>query len=281
MGFDDPGFVPHPKKRKARKKKKGPKPLTKKQREAAIAEFNYKDRVKRMRGLFGDQFKASNGYDLRKVGDWTPAQKAKVTKYFRVIAPRITGDFVVKRYRKPENLKAAIDASLQEGMLKGQTAAVYSVDPGEKLEVKIIKGRAKVKRDGVGEQKMIFDKAAFLDDPEAEIDRILSQTDANVFRLIVGANKQNKVLTRADIAQEIFSLIARYNEETVLEHERTYEEWLDGLIAYPGTVKRTAAKVQKHIDKHKKLTEQRQEARQSERRRRSKVYTRRQLLKGR
>jgi len=274
----DPGFVPGRKKPRKRKRKKR---VTKAARQKAIDEFNYKDRVKRMRGLFGDEFKASEGYDLRKFNDWTPQQKAKVTRYFRVIAPRITGDFVVKRYRRPDNLEAAIDATLQEKKLPGQTAAVFSVDPGEKLDVKIRRGKATVSRDGLAEQKLIFDKAAFLDDPDAEIERVLELTDANVFRIITGANKQNKVLTRSDIVQEIFSLIARYNEDQVLEHERSYEEWLDGLIAYPGTEKRTKQKVNKFVKRHKELVEKRTKERLEARKARAKKYTRRQLLKGR
>jgi len=284
--FPDPGYVPHPKKSKRRKGKQ-----TKKQRIAGSKLDDYKQRARRMRGLFGDQFKASDGYDLRSINSWTPAQKAKVTKYFRVMAPHITGDFVVKRYRRQDSLDAALDASLQEQdvKLKGQTAVAFSVDPGDKLAVKINRSTktvttsrinkktgemiftdkrvlvttANVIKNGLGFSKLIFDKQAFLEDPDAEIDRVLDESTANIFRVLVGGQQQNKALTRNMVKDEIFNLIRDYSPRNIErdQDQRPFDEWLNGLVAYDGTQKRTLSGVERYIRKHERVVAKREIAR--------------------
>ena len=256
MGFDDPGYVPSPKKKKKRgKKSKDGK--TKAQREALDKKRQYKERAKRMRGFFGDEFKASAGYDLRKVASWTPQQKAKVTKYFRVMAPRITGDFIKRRYTVPENLNAAIDASLQEKKLPGQTAVAFSIDPGERLEIKVKRGVATVKKHGIQRIELKFDKQQFLADPKAEIERVLKQTNANVFQILTGGQGQNKTLTRGMVMDEIVRLIEKYPIKRAAakgsgrgKFVRPYTDWLNGLIAYPGTKEKTLSAVDKFVKRH-------------------------------
>jgi len=257
LGLEDPGYVPKPKKHKKKK------PQTKKQREAGIRKENYRTRVKRMRGLFGDQFKAKDGYDIRKINSWTPAQKAKITKYFRVIAPRITGDFVVKRYRRQDSIDAAVEASLQEKRLKGQTGVAFSIDPGDKIEVKVRKGKATVVRNGLQRAKLAFDKQAFLEDPDREIDRVLAESNANVFRVLVGGQEQNKTLTRSMVKDEIFKLIRDYSPANIQrdQDQRPFDEWLNGLVAYPGTEKRTFSGVERFIKKHERTVAKREIAR--------------------
>jgi hypothetical protein len=234
---------------------------TTKELAAQLKRNQYKERAKRLRPFFGDSFKAANGFDLRSPGKWTPQQKAKVTKYFRVMAPRITGEFKVKRYRIPERLNSAIDATLQEQPLKGQTAAVFSVyDTREKLDVKIVKGKAQVKRSGVGQVKLKFDKAAFLADPKKEIDRALSMTDANIFRVLVGGQEQLKTLTRADVENEIMKLVRDYAPANIRrdQGQRPFDDWLNGVVAYPGTEKQTYTAVEKFVHRQEMATAKRE-----------------------
>ena len=247
-------------KRKPRKKQPKKKPdKTKAQLEKEVKREQYRERVKRMRGLFGDQFKPKDGYDLRRINSWTPQQKSKITRYFRVIAPRITGDFVVKRYRKAENLRAAIDASLQEKPLRGQTAAAFSVDPGERVEIKVVRGRATVKKQGLKQVRLMFNKNAFLVDWEKEVDRVLDETDANAFRVITGAFEQNKMLTRKDVKEEILKLLMDYHPAAIRNRKdmREATEWLNGIAAYPGAAKKTQTQLEKMIERHKKMVDKR------------------------
>jgi len=228
------------------------------QRKALNKKQQYAERAKRMRPIFRDMFSAKSGFDLRSPDSWTPAQKAKVTKYFRVVAPNITGDFEVKRYRIPENMAAAVDASLQEKPLKGQTGAAFRVDPGEKLEIKIKHGVATVKQFGIRRIKLKFDKKKFLQDPKAEVNRVMQQTDAQVFRVLVGGQGQNTTLNRNEVMDEIMRLVEKYDPRNIRtdQAQRPFTDWLNGLIAYPGTPEKTYSSVDKFVQNHKKVMEE-------------------------
>ncbi len=233
----------------------------KQKREAVQLRAQYKTRAKRLRPFFKDMFSAKSGFDLRKPGTWTPQQKRKVTNYFRVMAPRITGDFKVKRYRLPENTRAAIDASLQEHPLKGQTAVAFSMThPREKLEISIKDGVANVRQSGVSHVELKFNKKAFLKDPDAEIDRALNATDANIFRVITGAQQQLKTLTRSDVKEEIARLTRMYKESNIRRDmgQRPFDDWLNGLMAYPGTEKKTQTAVDKFVYRQERASAKRE-----------------------
>ena len=146
--------------------------------------------------------------------------KRKVTDYFRIMAPRLTGGkFVVKRYRREDHRLEAIAASLQEKPLKGQTAALFTVPQDvEKVEVRFTKTKgAVVSSRGVQTWRLLFNKKAFLDDWKAEVHRVLeaarerelarNRERRKVRRMVAGKKlrdqlqKQGKPLTRAELAK--------------------------------------------------------------------------------
>lgn len=257
-------------------------PATKAERQHAISKYNLREGVKGMRPFFGDTFKASEGYDLRSIDRWTPAQKAKVTEYFDVMRPRLAGDFVAKRYRRKDHIESAVIESHQEKLLKGQKAVLFSIDPGEDLDIRFSRsGKALVSRNAVGQDTLLFNKRAFMEDPSAEIERVLAETDANVFRIVTGANESLRTFTRSDLAAHIYKLIADYGEDNVMYEWEQYENWLNGIVAYHGTVAKTRPKLQRQIEKHKKLSAKKRKEHNAERATRRKAYTRRELMKGR
>lgn len=248
MGFPtpgDPGYK-HPRYGKTK---------TKVQRQKLDKKRQYKERAKRLRPFFKDMFAAKSGFDLRSPGQWMPAQKARVTRYFRTMAPNITGDFEVKRYYILENMAAAVDASLQEMPLKGQTAAAFRVDPGERLDIKIKRGVATIKKHGMARIKLKFDKRLFMEDPKKEVERVLSQTDATVFQILVGGQGQNVTLRREDVMDEIARLVEEYAPSNIRpdQAQRPFTDWLNGLIAYEGAAKKTYSAVDKFVTRHKKV----------------------------
>ena len=74
------------------------KRVTWKQAQKLIKQQNYKDRIKAMRPYFGDLFKPKNGYDLRRFDQWTRQQKARITKYWQVIAPQVARSHKARYY---------------------------------------------------------------------------------------------------------------------------------------------------------------------------------------
>lgn len=256
------------------------KPLTtKRQRKEFSRTVNYLERVEMMRPYFRDVFTPDAGFNMHDINEWTPAQKTKITRYFRIMAPRITGgDRVIKRYRRKDHLDSAIRSSLQEEMLPGQTAAVFSVDPGQELDIKFTRKHvAVVKRGGILEDEIRFDKNAFLRDWKAEVNKALAQTDAKLFKIITGANKSEETFTRADLLEEIASLMELYGEAELDPKEfdaKYFGEWLNGIIGYKGV---TMRKLDKITAKHKGEAEARRRQHNKDRAKRRRTFKRKRL----
>ena len=136
----------------------------------AIRNRKYDEQARKLRAshLFSKEtFNAKDGgVDLRMSPDkWPATTKARITKYYKELAPRLAGDYVVKRYYKPGRLKVAAAAALQTRLLPGQKAVAFSVDKDQDLEVSFDrKNRITVKRGGILEDKHFFDAAAMLID---------------------------------------------------------------------------------------------------------------------
>jgi len=223
---------------------------SKRARKEFTRTVNYLERVEAMRPYFRDVFTPDAGFDLRDIDKWTPAKKRKITRYFRIMAPRLTGgEKVVKRYRRQDHLDEAIRSSLQEEMLPGQTAAVFSVDPGQNLKITFNRAhKAKVTRGGILEDEIRFDKNAFLKDWKKEVNKALEQTDAKLFKIITGANRSERTFTRMSLIEEIAILIEQYSLEELDPKsfdDKWFGEWLNGIVGYKGVTMRKLIKTSK------------------------------------
>jgi hypothetical protein len=248
--------------------------LNKRERREFSKTVDYIDRVKLMRPYFGDTFKPDKGFNLHDVESWSPAQKTKVTRYFRIMAPRIAGgEKQVKRYRRKDHLLSAIDASLQEERLPGQTAAVFSVDPGQRVEITFDKKHKPiVKRGGITEQEFRFDKNSLMRNWKDEVTSKLAQTDARLFKVIMGANRSEKTFNRDQLMDEIIQLMESYPVRRYGKRrydDRRFDEWLNGFVAYKGV---TMRQMKADIPKHKEIVRQRRLARERERARKIRIW---------
>jgi len=201
----------------------------------AIKRERYKDRVKVMRKYF-DGFEASAGFNLREPNNWTPAQKAKVTRYWEVMGIQVARPHVVKRFRKPERIYAAAEFSQQDRQLPGQRAVLIPVDDPTNISISFSKdNQIKVKRSGVNINKLKFNRRSFLVDPIAELRRVLTATDATVFKFMNGPHESRGVFTRGELEQRIVQIIAEYGAEEYDPSDRRsrhWKNWLTGLIPY-------------------------------------------------
>lgn len=198
-----------------------------------------KEHVKKMRPYFGDVFKASSGYDLRKVQDWSPALKAKVTRYWQVIAPQVARQHEPRFYRNKENLQAAIMYTQQERPLPGQKAALYAVAPGEQLKVKVRKGRVKARRNSVEVEKVYFDPDKFLEDPiEAGREALEQLEGARLYKLMFGPHESRGTFKTPDaVLRSMAFFIGQYGDEQFDSDDpfsHNYKNWLGGVIGYFG-----------------------------------------------
>lgn len=214
--------------------------MTRGEERKMLADHLLKQRVKKLRPLFGEMFKARSGFDLRKLDEWTPTMKSRVTKYYHVMAPLIARPHTVRRYRDPDHLKEAVAYSQQEKWLKGQRAAVFDIARDEKLEVKFSRGgRIKVQRGGVLVRKAYFDMATFIEDPPAAVDQALDELEgATRFKLIMGPHESRGYFKSRDgLMAGIAFFRGQYSEDEEDpedEHSHYFGNWLFGVIGYFG-----------------------------------------------
>lgn len=227
----------------------------------AIREARYKDRVKELRRYF-DGFAASDGFDLRDFDEWTGAQKAKVTRYWEVMGIQVARPHVVKRYKRPDHIRAAAEFAQQDRQLPGQRAVLIPADDKKTLKVKFRKdGTIQVKRRGVIVGKLFFNKKAFLADPISELRRVLEQSPAQLFKFMNGPHESRGVFNREELEQRFAQIIAEYGGDMYDSSDRRshhWKNWLTGLIPY--SVK-DADKILKGDTRYNKLAQTARKAR--------------------
>lgn len=93
-----------------------------------------------------------------------------------------------------------------------------------------------------------------------------------MFQISTGAFKQNKVLTRKQLIDEIIDLVERYDIDSVdrEQWQRPFEDWLNGIYAYEGLTKQVLPKRKRIVRDHKKRMKEIEKERLKERRRKAK-----------
>src|SRR3990172_5840329 len=185
------------------------------QQKKQIKRSLYRERVKKLRPYFGTLFKAPAGFDLRKSPDtWPRNAKKKLTKYWRVIAPQVAQKHKPRYFRRPDHLRAAIAHTQQEDFLPGQRAALFPLEPGEKLTTKFTrKGKIKVTRQGVGVEKAYFDLQRMLTDPDTEVERTVTKLPPGAlrFKIMMGPHESRGTWREEDIAQGVMMFLNKYS----------------------------------------------------------------------
>ena len=259
--------------------------MTKRERKEFIKTTEYMERVEKLREhrIFGDTFDASSGFNLHDVDSWSPAMKRKITRYYRVMAPKYAAGQITQVYRprRADHLEAARRASLQEEKLPGQKAILFTLPSRrQKLSVKFrADGSAVTERAGISQRSLLFDKNAFIADWKKELDRVLGETDAKVFKYIAGGNVSADTFTRNNIEDILLNLIETYTEEAALSTDftqRFFGEWLNGLVAYEGV---TMMKMRSQDKVRKKQVNERRVLRAKERAKHRRAFTATELKK--
>jgi hypothetical protein len=235
------------------------KKLTPKELKRRVRNERYKEKARKLRATnaFGDLFKASGGVDLRSPERWSPAVKARVTRYAKELGPLIAGPSKTKRYFREDHLQQAIDASPQTVKLKGQKAAIFPVDDiDDEIEIAFTKDHQieRVVKGGIQEQKIYFDFDAFVRDPEAELERVMEDAPGRFFKFVTGETQSKDTYNRDEMFEVLGRYIERYDPT-----EKPLGEFLYGIKAFPRI--RAAKTMQKRDARHIKEVEKRQKAR--------------------
>jgi hypothetical protein len=236
------------------KKQKRKSPRTKEQMRIArkVQAATYKRRAKKLRGTraFGELFDAKSGVDFRKhPSKWPADARRRITKYAKELGPIIAGDSVTKRFYRPDHIEIAIESSPQRRRLPGQKAAIFPVDKGQTLEFSIDrKHRPTLKRGGIKETKTLFDMKALAKDADAEIDRVLAMTDANVFKIVTGESESSQGFTRSALKRTLKRWVVKYKKDDPDKDIAKFDKWMYGIKEYPTlkVTKRLATRTAKH-----------------------------------
>lgn len=201
-------------------------------------------------------FSAADGYDIRRALRWTPAQKAQITRYAKLINEQAAVSSYVYRPRRQDHLRAAQRARGVTGHpklkvafmptppVRGKDGVLRPTKPdirfSAKGEIKITVASHGSERDYLLFEDFGFTKADFVQDPEGVIEAILAQTDYRFYNIITGEYEYGKGAPRLMSRHEIIPQIKRFIDEYANEEKYDPEDsnssfignWLFGLLGY-------------------------------------------------
>lgn len=231
-------------------------------------------------GKFADGFDVADGFNLRDASEWTPAQKAKVSRLFEQVNELTARPFHIYRARKPENLKIVQRASQHQTFPKELKVAFVPVSrPEETPTIKISKRTKQVKiiERQVGRIPVFWDdvgvsKEFLLSDPVAAAQILVQQVPAKSYNIMAGKHEIPQGYDEGALPEEIGKLTARYAAGTT--HSRRgyldpdnrnsswWGNWLIGVEAYnfPTLQQRQSQKINKRKSREK-LQKERKKAR--------------------
>ena len=192
--------------------------------------------------LTGKTFTASEGYDLRKIGKLTPAQKAKVTRYFDELHRQTASSQPLHIYkpRRKDRIKKALHL-VGAKRFPGFTGVFVQSPTPERPRIKeTARGTLKVVDPrGVSSIPVYFDKRQMAIDAAREILRAINEQAPNSEYYKIQAGRfimEKATYTIHDIAEEVIKLQGAYNrvrpDGTLDAHH--HSKWLHGVIAYSG-----------------------------------------------
>lgn len=199
-------------------------------------------------------FKASEGYDLRKVNQWTPSQKRRVTNYFHELQNLTAQQKIILRPRNAERLK---EAQIIGGHSKGFKFKVAFVPGSAKAKAVWTKEGLSIVEPTHEKMEREFNKIALARDPEKEIDRVIESTrkivgyrddgtpirrTATDFHIKAGENLVMKTYDATILKQQVLNLMNRYDGVKPLPRgsgnygdapkSHNWRRWLNGVVGY-------------------------------------------------
>lgn len=205
-------------------------------------------------GKLATGFEARDGYSLREIDDWTPAEKARVTRLWNLVDELTAKPFQVVRKRKPENIRAvqkfaqhgAYPPELKVAIIKvayPQEAATVTVDP-KTLDVTVTeRGVSRRSRDFA---EFDIDMARLEADPRGEITAMVKQIPASqMYGIQAGPYEVNRTYTMRGVVTGVINLMNKYSEEQGHKPEDKnsshWSNWLGGIVAYEYDTVRAAS----------------------------------------
>ncbi len=179
-----------------------------------------------------DGFKAADGFDLRKQTDFSPSQKAKVTRAYNEIDQLLARQVHPYRPRKKKHLEQAQRYAQHEVKIKGLKYALIPTYGETKPEIRFdSKDRIHVKYNGADRVLVDMDPTDLIYDPQETIKTAIQEQAPHAHTFLVRAGKYEipQLRDEPSITQDIVYLMNRYDLEGDNHH---WENWLHGVVAF-------------------------------------------------
>lgn len=196
-------------------------------------------------------FGSADGFNLREVSTWTPAQKARVTKYQHEVQ-RLTAQprAIIKPRKKADLVRAQQIVPPEAGFVFKVAFIPHLPKKGKrgqdlKPQVRFTKGAMIVSERGYDKRYIQLDQMALVKDAGREVRRAIKQQGgrASRFRVMADVNEMpGAMYDKAGIAGAVTRLMALYDGKKALprgsgnagdapKHHK-WDKWLHELVGY-------------------------------------------------
>lgn len=195
----------------------------------------YKAAVKHLRH-YSNVFDPADGYDLRYIRKWTPAQKAKVTRTMELVNKLQGQPHKVYRPRKKERLKEAQRFAHDEVTKVLNVAFIPVADPSKPANIRFKKDKITITQHGVKRAKVDIDYDLLTADPDAALDMAFEAAKADAYTIQAGLFEIGVTFTDEDLLKEKIQQLmhkygtSNYNPEN--PNSSHYKNWMHGIIAF-------------------------------------------------
>jgi len=202
-------------------------------------------------GKFADGFEASDGFDIRQINRWTPAQKGKISRMFRIIDKLTSRPFQVYRSRNKKNLRKVQQAAQHDEFPKNlKVAFVPSSSQKARVKIRITKkGNVKFKQGSVRREVIDFASYGYAPedlalDPGAVVEDVARQVPANRYKIQAGEHEVNQgrsigrmgsSFQRNKLKEAVMKMVNYYSADRFDVNNKNssyFGNWLFGIVGY-------------------------------------------------
>jgi hypothetical protein len=195
-------------------------------------------------GKLASGFEARDGYNLRDVDTWTPAEKAKVTRLWNLVDELTAKPYQIVRKRKPENIHA-VQKFAQHGTYPPElkVAIIKVAYPEEKAEVEVDPDTMVVTVTERGVSRRTHDFADYVDYDDLENfprdtikAMIAAVPESKMYGIQAGQYEVDRTYTERGVTTAVINLMNKYSEgkghNPNDKNSSHWLNWLGGIVAY-------------------------------------------------
>lgn len=211
-------------------------------------------------------FEASDGYDLRRIDEWSPSQKRRVREYYKRMHGLLAQEKIVVRPRNKGNLDALQDAFHGDVPSKQFKVAFvpYTTPkglPGAKKgapKIRYLESGVSVDAGAYERLFVPFNKRALVKDTQKEIRRVIdSMPGARLFFVQTGEFQTLNGESARSLTEKVIRYMSLYDGVKQLPRSsgnsgddpryHHWKQWLNGVVGFIFSKRLDVSRIQKQI----------------------------------